>query len=134
MPVRESPDELTHGAEEVGTWKSCINVDHIAKERWGPPLVDADWHAFCQAFFKDIEGEDWGWLHDAHKEMSRAVGIRGHRRPRKQKPSGGWEQPRMREKNTMIQSVKTTSLGQTRHDQHYGKSTSKTRSWHWTKL
>ena len=60
MPVRESPDELTLGAEEVGTWKSCINVDHMAKERWGPPLVDAGWHAFCQALNKDIEGEDWG--------------------------------------------------------------------------
>ena len=36
-------------AEEVGTWKSYINVDHKAKERWGPHLVDAGWHAFCQA-------------------------------------------------------------------------------------
>ena len=25
----------------------------------GPPLVDADWHACCQAFHKGIEGEDW---------------------------------------------------------------------------
>ena len=41
--VRESPDELTLGADEVGTWKSRIGVDHIAKERWCPPLVDADW-------------------------------------------------------------------------------------------
>ena len=48
VPVRESPHDLTLGAEEVGTWKSCINVDHIAKERWRPSLVDADWHAFCQ--------------------------------------------------------------------------------------
>ena len=31
---QESPDELTLRAEEVGTWKSCINVDHIEKERW----------------------------------------------------------------------------------------------------
>ena len=37
--VRESPDELTLRADEVGTWKSCITVDHIAKERWGPPWV-----------------------------------------------------------------------------------------------
>ena len=37
VTVRESPDELTLRAEEVGTWKSYINVDHIAKERWGPP-------------------------------------------------------------------------------------------------
>ena len=45
VTVRESSDELTLRAEEVGTWKSYINVDHIAKERWGPPLVGADWHA-----------------------------------------------------------------------------------------
>ena len=51
VTVRESPDELTLRAEEVGTWKSYINVDHIAKERLGPPLVDADWPAFCQAVF-----------------------------------------------------------------------------------
>ena len=37
VPVRESPDELALRAEETGTWKSCINVDHTAKERWGPP-------------------------------------------------------------------------------------------------
>ena len=49
VTVRESPDQLTLTAEEVGTWKSYINVHHIAKERWSPLLVDADWHAFCQA-------------------------------------------------------------------------------------
>ena len=32
-------------------------------------------HAFCQALYKGIE------------KMSRAVGLRSHRRPRKQKPS-----------------------------------------------
>ena len=44
--VRESPDELTLRAEEVGTWKSHINVDHTEKDRCGPSLVDYDWHAF----------------------------------------------------------------------------------------
>ena len=33
--VRERSDELTLRAEEVGTWKSCINVDHIAKRKVG---------------------------------------------------------------------------------------------------
>ena len=29
-------------------WKQIAgNVDHIAEDRWGPRLVDADWHAFC---------------------------------------------------------------------------------------
>ena len=56
----------------MGTWKSHINVDHRAKERWGPLLVDADRHAFCQA----SEGEDWRELHDAYKEMTRAVEVK----------------------------------------------------------
>ena len=34
VTVRESPDEVTLRAEEVDTWKSYINVDHMVKERW----------------------------------------------------------------------------------------------------
>ena len=79
-------------AEEVGAWKSCIHVDHKEKERWGPPLVDYDWYAFCQALYKGIDGEVRSELYDAYKEMSRAVGrregLRSPRRPRKKKPSG----------------------------------------------
>ena len=59
--VRESPDELTLRAEDVNTSKALINVNHIQPERWGPPLVDADWYAFCHALYK------------------------GHREPRRQK-------------------------------------------------
>ena len=55
MTVRESPDELTLRAEEVGTWKSHIN-------------------AFSQALYKGIEGADWRELYNAYKDMSRAVG------------------------------------------------------------
>ena len=51
MLIREGPEELTLRAE-VGTQKSCIDEDHVAQERWGPPLVDADWHAFSQAIYK----------------------------------------------------------------------------------
>ena len=46
------------------------------KGRWSPPLVDYDRHAFCQAPYKGIEGEDWGESYDAYKEMSRAVGVK----------------------------------------------------------
>ena len=74
--VRESPDELTFRAEEVNTSKALINVNHIELERWGPPLVDTDWYAFCQALYKGIEGEDWEEMYDSNKEMSRAVGVR----------------------------------------------------------
>ena len=70
--VRENPDELTLRAEEV---KALINVDDIEPERWSPPLVDADWHAFCQALYKGIEGEDWEELYECYKEMSGSVGV-----------------------------------------------------------
>ena len=76
VTARESPDELTLRAENVGTWKRCINVDHIKKDRWGHLLVDYDWYAFSQALSKGIEGEDWGDMYDAYKEMSRAVGLK----------------------------------------------------------
>ena len=61
----------------MGTWKSYINVDHIAKERWSPPLVVADWHAFCQALYKkSIARRRLGEsLYDAYKEMSSTVGV-----------------------------------------------------------
>ena len=35
VTVRESSDELTLRAEEVGTLKTYINVNHIEEERWG---------------------------------------------------------------------------------------------------
>ena len=57
--IREGADELTLRADEVGTQRPFINTDHIEFERWGPPLVDADWHAFFQAIYKGIEGKEW---------------------------------------------------------------------------
>ena len=73
VTVRESPDELTLRAEEVGTSKAYMDVNHIEPERWGPPLVD-DWHAFFQALYKGIEGEDWEEMYDSYKAMSKAFG------------------------------------------------------------
>ena len=89
--VRESPDELLLRADEVGTWKSCINVDFITKERWGPPVVDADWHAFCQALYKATEGEDWEELFDSNKEMSRAVAGKVKKPQEAQKAKALWK-------------------------------------------
>ena len=60
----------------------------MAKERWGPLLVDTDWHAFCQALFQGIEGEDWRELYDGYEEMSRAVGVKKPQEAPKSKPSG----------------------------------------------
>ena len=65
--VRESQDELTLRAEEEETSKALIGVNHIEPERWGPPLVDADWCAFYQALYRGIEGEDWEEMHDSYK-------------------------------------------------------------------
>ena len=73
--IREVPEELTLRAEVVGSQKSCINVDHIAEDRWRPPLVDADWHAFCRAIYKGIEGSEWENLYEHCKEMSKAAGV-----------------------------------------------------------
>ena len=49
VTVWENSDDLTLRAEEVGTLKTRINVNHIEEERWGPLLVDYDWHASCKA-------------------------------------------------------------------------------------
>ena len=61
--IREGAGHLTLRAEEVKTLKACINVDHVQENRRGPPLVDADWHAFCQAIHKGLEGEEWEELY-----------------------------------------------------------------------
>ena len=47
----------------------------ITLRRTGGDLVDADWHAFCQAICKGIEGRDWVQLHEHCKEMSRAARV-----------------------------------------------------------
>ena len=48
--IVQGPDELTLREEECGAQKSCINLEHIADDKWEPPLVDADWHAFFQRY------------------------------------------------------------------------------------
>ena len=76
MTVSESPDAWPLRAEEVGTSKTYIDVND-------------DWYAFCQALFQGIEGEDWGDMNEAYKEMSRAVGgEEATGGPEKHKPSG----------------------------------------------
>ena len=56
---REGADELTLRAEEFDTLKACLNVNHIHEENWRPPLLDADWYAFCRAIYKGIGGSEW---------------------------------------------------------------------------
>ena len=76
MIVRESPDELTLRAEEVGTLNVCANVDHMERERWGPPWRITTGVPSCQALYEGIEGEDWEDTYFSYKEMSRAVGVK----------------------------------------------------------
>ena len=53
--IREGDDELTLRADEVITQRAFIDTKHIELERWGPPPVDADWHAFCQTIYKKMK-------------------------------------------------------------------------------
>ena len=43
MTVRENSDELTLRAEEVGTLKTYINVNHVEEERWVSPWFHTFW-------------------------------------------------------------------------------------------
>ena len=84
MTVREDSDELTLRAEEVGTLKTYINVNHIEKERWCLPLGITT-AMTCQALFKGIEGEDWAEMYEAFKDMSRAVEVKKPKESQKAK-------------------------------------------------
>ena len=73
MTVRENSDELTLRAEELGTLKTYINVNHVEEERWvspwflttGTPSVRR-----CKKASKEKAGEK---MYEAYEEMSRAV-------------------------------------------------------------
>ena len=45
-------------------------------EEWGPPLVDEDWRAICQAIFKGTEGEEWERMYHKFFEIHKVVNIR----------------------------------------------------------
>ena len=74
--VREGAGDLTLRTGEFDTLKACINVDHIDENFLGPPLVDADWDAFCQAIYKGVEGNEWGELYHHYREMSKSAGAK----------------------------------------------------------
>ena len=75
-PSGKGADELTLRADEVGTQRAFINAGHIEFERWGPPLVDVDSHAFCQAIHKGIEGKELEELYFHFREMNLATGAK----------------------------------------------------------
>ena len=72
--VPEGRSDITGGRSEY--LEVVDRVKHIEPERWGPPLLDADWYAFCQALYKDIEGKYWEEMYDSYKVMSKALGVK----------------------------------------------------------
>ena len=58
------------------TQRAFIDTKHIEFESWGPPLVDADWHAFCQDIYKGIEGKEWEELYCHDRDTSKATGAK----------------------------------------------------------
>ena len=128
--IREGSDELTLRADEVGTLWEFINKDHIKFERGEPPLVDADWRAFCQATCTGFDGEDWEELHCHTTDMSKATGAK--KPSESEKAKGLWAMKAAKDWGGSSQRQHPGE--EQRHVWSCGKSTSKTRSWHWTKL
>ena len=49
--VREEAKELTIRRGEEGGLRTFIDITTVGDNRKGPPLVNEDWHAVCQAIF-----------------------------------------------------------------------------------
>ena len=71
--IRKGADELTLRAHEEGVLRAFIDTPSVGDRRCGPPLVDADWHAFCHAIFQGIEGSEWDPLHYRYKDLQQTV-------------------------------------------------------------
>ena len=71
--VLEGADELTLRPEEEGTLRTCMDTTDVGYSRWGPPLVDEDWHAIWQAVFQGIDGSEWETMYYKYKELHQAV-------------------------------------------------------------
>ena len=56
--------------------RSVIDTARVEASRWGPPHVDEDWHAVCQAIHKGVEGAEWESLYDKFVEMNKRVNAR----------------------------------------------------------
>ena len=55
VSIREGPEELTLRIEEAGSKRACINVDHVAEDRWRCGLA-----CLLTGDVQSIEGRDWG--------------------------------------------------------------------------
>ena len=54
--IQEGAGELPLRAHEKDVVRSFVDTTNVGNKRWSPPLVDEDWPAFCQAFYKGVEG------------------------------------------------------------------------------
>ena len=100
--IREGADELTLRAEEVRTLTACINIDHSENDRWRPPLVDADWHAFCEAIEE---------VYCHYREMSRAAATKKPSESEKAKALWAMKAAKEREKEYYDSARKDNMLG-----------------------
>ena len=39
--------------------RTVIDATNVGNSRWGPQLVDEDWHAICHAINKGADGVGW---------------------------------------------------------------------------
>ena len=76
--IREGADELTLQAHEVGVRRTCIDTAYVVDHRWEPPVVDADWHAFCQAVYRGTEGQEWQAMYYHYKELHQTAKSKNH--------------------------------------------------------
>ena len=71
--LREGPNEQTLRAEEEGTLHTFIGTTDVETADGGPPLVDEDWHAVCQAMLQIVEGSEWKTVYYNLKELHQAA-------------------------------------------------------------
>ena len=53
--------------------RTFIDTTDVGDSGWGPPLIDEDWHAICQAIFQGVEGSQWEDMCCKFKELHQAV-------------------------------------------------------------
>ena len=71
--LRDDAGELTLRAHEEGVLRTFIDPANVGNKRWGPPLVDEDWHAFCLAISEGVEGPEWEAVYHRYKDLHQAV-------------------------------------------------------------
>ena len=54
----------------------CGNTTIVGGNRWGPPLVDEDWHVVCWVDYEGIAGDEWERSCYKYVEVHKAVNIR----------------------------------------------------------